>query len=117
MFHHLRILFLMITLIFHPIFSAPSVSFIPKQTKAEDVERKLEKILREYYEKIVENIENLNRKTEKANEKEDIYDTMQGDQPVENTINQNIEIGTSNYSYQGGMNLSDPQYSKVMRDM
>lgn len=112
---YIQIFFLLNTLIFNPIFCAPSVSFIPKQTEAE--ETKLKKILNEYYEKFVENGENLDKKTEKINENPYMYDTMQGDQPVENTISQNINTASTNYSYQGGTNLSHLQYTKTMRDM
>lgn len=113
MHRHLKTLVLLNILISYSVFSAPSVSFIPKNTENEDVEIKLEKMLNEYYDKFIRNTEKPNKK----NEEVDIYNLMQGDQPVENTISQNIQTPSTNYSYQGGTNLSDPQYAKAMRDM
>lgn len=107
--------------IFDCIFAAPSVSFIPIKSKSEDPEKKLNHFLGEFYENFINtnsaknyNNEHLEKYTEKIAKNEDIYETMQGDQPVvENSINQNTQQISRNFTYKADTNLADPAYVKA----
>lgn len=107
--------------IFEYIFAAPSVSFVPMDSKSEEAEKKLNHFLGKFYDNVIKN--NLTRNTsndhlERYSENDDIYDTMQGDQPVaENSINQNTQQISRNFTYQVDTKLPDVEYRKAMRNM
>lgn len=117
----LKTVLFMSFLIFDCISSAPSVSFVSTKPKSDDVETKLNDFLSEYYDNIVikmKHSETNTKKGEKTSRSVNIYDTMQGDQPVaENTISQNIQTVSTNVSYPGETNISNPEYLKAMREM
>lgn len=104
-------------LFFNYILSAPSVSFVP--SRSNDVyDVKLNEFLSEYYDKFIKNSANPVKTTEKTSRNVDIYETMQGDQPVgENTISQNLQGISMNFTNRRDGNLTNPEYVKAMRDM